>query len=102
MVSFPWLLKTMRFPILGCPEVAHSLVQMREHFIYMHFFARIAVMQEGRKPLPHCDLCGMHMQMGRLLKYQRTKRFDRNTQMLWRRREMGLTERSEERRETHW
>ena len=55
-----------------------------------NLFARIAVVQEGREPLPRCDLCGMHMPEGLILKHQQTKRSDRNTQMRWRSREVAI------------
>ena len=48
MVYFPRVLKTVICPVLGCPEIAHSAGRMRENFMYRHFFARIAVVQEGR------------------------------------------------------
>ena len=81
MVFFPRVLKMVRCLVPGCPSVAHSVGRMREPFMYRHFFAWIAVVQEGREPLPRCDLCVMHMPAGRLLKHQRTKRCDRNMQM---------------------
>ena len=31
--------------------------------------SQIAVVQEGKKPLTRCDLCGMHMPAGRLIKH---------------------------------
>ena len=90
VVSFPRLLKTVRCPVPGCPAVAHSAGRMREHFMYRYFFARIAVVQEGREPMIHCDLFVMHMPAGRILKHQRTKRCDRNMQMRWRRKDAAI------------
>ena len=46
--------------------------------------------------LPHCDLCGMHMPAGRLLKHHRTKRYERNMQMRWRRRDVAIASRCKE------
>ena len=40
--------------------------------------------------MTHCDLCGMHMPAGRLIKNRRTERCDKNTQMLWRRRDVAI------------
>ena len=48
MVYFPWVLKTVKYLVPGCPEVAHIAGRMREHFMYRHFFSRMAVMQEWR------------------------------------------------------
>ena len=44
--SFLRMLKAVRCPVIGCPEVAHSTGHMTEHFMYRHFFSRIAVVQE--------------------------------------------------------
>ena len=43
VVSLPWVLKTVRCPVPGCPEIAHSAGRMREHLMYRNFFVRIAV-----------------------------------------------------------
>ena len=69
---------------------------MREKFMYMHFFAGIVVVQEGRDPLPRCDLCGIHMPAGRLLKHQQKQQCEGDTQMLWRRRDVKITSRCAE------
>ena len=58
--------------------------------MFRHLFARMAVVQEGRKPLPHCDRCGMHMPLGQLLKHQQTKWCERNMQMWWRRKGVAI------------
>ena len=96
VVSFHRVLKTSRYPVTGCPEVAHSAGQMREHFMYRHLFSWIAVVQEGRETLPRCDLCGMHIPEGRLRKHQQTQRCDRNTQMQCRRRDVVIVSRCAE------
>ena len=69
---------------------------MREHFIYRYFLSRIAVVQKGKDLLPRCDLCGMNMPERRLIKHERTQRCDRNTQMLWRRRDAAIARRCAE------
>ena len=90
MVSFPRAMKTVRCQVPGCQAVSHSAVRMREHFIYRHFFYRIAVVKEGTAPLPQCELCSMHMLEGRLLKYQQTQRCNWNTQMRCRRKDVAI------------
>ena len=45
VVSFLWVLKTVRCLVPGCPEVATSAGRMREHFMYMNFFDRIMFVQ---------------------------------------------------------
>ena len=82
--------------MLVFPDVAHSKICMREHFMYRHLFSRIAVVKEGREPLPRCDLCSMCVPEGRLIKHQRTKRCDRNMQMRWQSRDVAITSRCEE------
>ena len=79
VVSFPLVLKTVKCPVIGCPEVARSAGRLREHFMYQHFFSQISLLQEGKEPLPHCDLCSMHMPAGQLIKNQQIKRCNRNT-----------------------
>ena len=96
MVSFPWVLKTVICLLTGYPAVAHSAGQLREHFMWRHFFSRIVVVQEGKEPLTLCNLCGMHMPAGRLIKHHKTQRCDRNTQIRWRRREFAITSRCAE------
>ena len=41
----------------------------------------IAVVQEGMEPLPRCDMCGMHMPAGRLIRHRRMARYDWNMQV---------------------
>ena len=48
------------------------------------------MVQEGKKPLPRYDLCGMHMPVGRLIKHLQTTQCDRNMQMSWRRRDVEI------------
>ena len=69
VVSFPRILQSVRFPVLGCPAVAHSAVRLREHFMFQHFWSWIAVVQEGMEPLPRCNLYRMHITAGRLIKH---------------------------------
>ena len=61
--------------------------------MYRHFFSWIEVVQEGNEPLPHYNLCGMHMPSGRLIKYQRMQRCDMNNKMWWRRRDIAIKNR---------
>ena len=72
VVSFPPVMKMVRFPVTGCLTLAHSTGRIREIFMYRHFFARVAVVQEGRETLRCYDMCGMHISEGRLLKHQQT------------------------------
>ena len=53
----------------------------------------MAVVQEGVELLPNCDLCGMHMPEGRLIRHQRTVRCDKNTHIRWRRRDAAVASR---------
>ena len=66
-------LQLMRCPVPGCLTVSNSAGRLREHFMYLHFWSQVEVVQEGEEPLPCCNLCGMHMPAGRLIKYPRTE-----------------------------
>ena len=81
-------MKTVICLVPVCTTVVHSVVRMREHFMYRHLFAWIAVVQEGREPLLRCDLCSMNIPLGQLLKHHRMKRCNRNTQMRWQRKDV--------------
>ena len=48
------------------------------------------MVQEGAELQPSCDLCGMHMPEGQLIKQQRTVQCDKNTNMQWRRRDVEI------------
>ena len=64
--------------------------RLREIFMIRNFWSQIAVVQEGIELLPHCDMCGMHIPAGRLIRHLRTARCDRNTQMRLRRRDVEV------------
>ena len=64
VVSFPRVLKTVYFPVQGCPEVAHSAGILRDYFVYQNFWSKVEVLQEGKEPLPRCDMFGIHMPVG--------------------------------------
>ena len=53
--------------------------------MFRQFRSRIAVVQEGREPLPRCDMYKIHMPAGRLIRHLRTARCDQNMQMRLRR-----------------
>ena len=61
--------------------VCHSTGRLREHLMSIHFRSRIAVFQEGKGPLPCCNVCGIHIPEGRLIRHLWTARCDRNMQM---------------------
>ena len=44
----------------------------------------MTVVQEGVELLSCCDLCGMHITVGRLIKHQQMVRSNKNMQMRWR------------------
>ena len=73
--------------------MAHSAGRLRENFMYPHFKSKVAVFQGGTEPLPRRDLCGMHMPAGRLIRHRKTARYDKNTQMRWRRWDVAITAR---------
>ena len=90
VVSLPQVLKAVRCLMTGCPALAHSTSRLTKHFMYRSFLFRVAVVQEGREPLPCCYMCGMQMPAGWMIKYQWMQRCDRNTQMQWRRWDVAI------------
>ena len=72
LVSFPRVLQEVKCPVTGRPVVAHSAGRLRKHFMYRHFRFKVAVVQEVAEPLPHCDLCGMHMPEWQIIRNRRT------------------------------
>ena len=64
MVYFPLVLKMVSILVTGCPEVAHSVGRLREHLMYIHFFLRIVVMQEGKDPPPAATCMACIFQRG--------------------------------------
>ena len=84
MVSFPKVLQEVICTVPGCPAVAHIAGRLHKHFMFHHFRSKVLVFQEGKDPLPCCDLCRIHMSVVRLIHYRKTARYDRNTQMRWR------------------
>ena len=91
VVSFPRILKLVDCPLPGCPEKAGSAGRMWEHFMYRHFRLKVVVLQEGRDSLPQCNMCGLHMPTGRLIKYHRTERCFNNIDMRLRRKDVEVT-----------
>ena len=81
VVSFPLVLQEVKFPVLGCPSVAHNTGILRENFMYCHFRSKVLVVQEVTEPLPRCDLRGMHMPSGWLIRQRRTTCCNKNNQM---------------------
>ena len=90
MVSFPRVLQEVNFSVKGCPEVAHSVGRLCENFMCCHFKSKVEVVKEGTEPLPSCDLCGMYIPEGRLIRHIRTAHCDKETQMRWRRRDVEI------------
>ena len=44
--------------------LSKSVVRLHEHSIYQYLRLQVTVVQEGKKPLTRCDLCGMCMASG--------------------------------------
>ena len=55
--------------------------------MYRHFLSKVAVVQEGLEPLPHCNLCVIHMPAGQIIRHKRTACSEKNTHMRWHRRD---------------
>ena len=72
MMSFPRLLRQVKCTVPGCLEVVHSVRGLRKHFMYCQFRSNVAIFQEGTEPLPRCDLYGMHMLAGCIIRHMKT------------------------------
>ena len=73
-VSFPQVLKSVVCPMYGCPARDHNLGKIRENFMYWHWKAEIAIVQEGPTPIMWCEHCGIHVPEARLWRHNRTAR----------------------------
>ena len=76
-----------------CTAIDHITGWMWEYFMYINFLLKVTVLQEGRDPLPRCDMCGMHMPAGRLLKHRRRACRFKNTEMRIRHRDVDVASR---------
>ena len=47
VVSFPRVLKSVKYPMLVCPVVAHSSARQWENFMYQDFRSQVDVVKEG-------------------------------------------------------
>ena len=71
-VSFPRILKLVECPVVGCLERAKPPGRLREHFMYLHWKSKVAIIKDRTEPLPRCDQCGMHMPAAKILNYRQT------------------------------
>ena len=72
VISFPRVLKEVKFLVPGFPAVSRSERRLREHFMYRHFLLKVMMFQEGASLLPQCDLCRMHMPEWWITKHHNT------------------------------
>ena len=93
MVSLLSVSQEVKYPMLVFPMVSNSVGRLQKHFMYRHFQAKAEVVQEGEELLPLCELYRIHIPMMRLIKNQRTSRYDNNTQMWWRRSYVAIVDR---------
>ena len=67
VVSFSNVVQEVRCPVPECTAVAHIAGSLHKHFMFCHFRYKVAVVQKGKEPLLHCDMCVMHMSAGRII-----------------------------------
>ena len=79
VVYFPRVLYVVKGLVPGYLVVVHSPGQLREHFMYRHFWSMVAVVKEGLDMMPGCDLYGMHMPSESIIRHRRTEKCDKNT-----------------------
>ena len=77
VMSVPRVIKEVICPVPGCPVVAHSAGRLHKNFMYCHVIYKVAIVQEGKEPLPRYDLCRMHMPEGRIIRHRKTARCDK-------------------------
>ena len=77
----------------GCPERSHNPGRLREHFMYWHCTAKVAIPQEGLALLPQSGNCGMKILVERLELNMRTSRYEKATYMHLRQRYMEILNR---------
>ena len=82
VVSLPRVLQLIICPVPGCPTICYSAGRLREHFMFRNFRSRIAVVQYGRYLLTRCNMCGIHMPAGRLVRHTRTEICERKTHII--------------------
>ena len=61
--------------------------------MYQHFWAQMTVVQDGDEMLPRCDLYGMQMPEGRLVRHPQAQICNKKTQIRWQRRDVDITSR---------
>jgi len=60
-ISFPRYVSKVACPVEGCPGTATTRSNLRKHFAHRHFHDSLVILEEGSRPLPKCELCGMHV-----------------------------------------
>ena len=81
MVSFPHILTPVACIVKGFLERAHTLVRLQEIFLYRHWKAHVAILQEGPSPLPRYPNFDIHITAVLLFWNQRTDRCNRAMDM---------------------
>ena len=66
VVSLPRVLLLMACPVEGCLVRANNLGRICEHFVYMHWKANIAILQEVPPPLPQFTNYSVHIPAAKL------------------------------------
>ena len=54
-VSFPWILDLVDCLVDKFPAKAKTPGRLRGQFMFFHCKSKVAILQEGPKPLPRCD-----------------------------------------------
>ena len=80
LVSFPRILKSVEFPLEGCPERTKTPMRLCEHFVYQHWKAKVYIVQEGPTPLLRCDQCRIHMPAARFFNHRQVDKCNKATE----------------------
>ena len=72
VVSLPRVLKLVACPVGGFPVRSHSTVRLIENFVYWHWKAKDAILQDLPAPLLRCGHCVMNMPEAWMKRHRRT------------------------------
>ena len=93
VVFFPRILKSVKYLVEGCPAQKNKPGSIREHFMYLHWKAKVVIVQEGPKTLPRCDQCRMNIPASRLFKQRHSNKCNKAKERRIRRKDVDMAAR---------
>ena len=80
VMSSPQILKSGVCLVEGCTTRVNIPGRLWGDFMYRHWKAKVAIIQEGTKPLPICDQCRIHIPTARLFKHSQMDKCNKVTE----------------------